>query len=73
MKTTTLFQTIEQKNWVNSLRTLFVEAEGAELEKLTEIFYVDLLCTIKEQQNIKGQELKDATDKVFKEILFSKF
>ena len=73
MKTTTLFQTTEQKNWVNSLRTLFVEAEGAELEKLTEIFYIDLLCTIKEQQNIKGQELKDATDKVFKEILFSKF
>lgn len=73
MKATAIFNTPEKINWVNSLRTLFIEAKGAELEKLTEVFYVDLLCTIKEQQNIKGEELKEATNKIFNEILFSKF
>ncbi len=73
MNATATFNTTEKINWVNSLRTLFLEAKGAELEKLTEIFYVDLMCTIKEQQTIKGEELKEATNKVFNEILFSKF
>lgn len=73
MNATATFNTTEKINWVNSLRTLFLEAKGQELEKLTEIFYVDLMCTIKEQQNIKGEELREATNKVFNEILFSKF
>ena len=72
-KMESLFQTTEQKKWVNDLRSLFVDAKGKELEILTEIFYVDLLCMIKKQQNIKGEELKNATDKIFKQILFSKF
>ena len=42
-----LFQTTEQKKWVNDLRSLFVDAKGKELEILTEMFYVDLLCMIK--------------------------
>ena len=70
---TATFNTTEKINSVDSLRTLFVEAKGVELEKLIEVFYVDLMCTIKEQQNIKGEELKEATNKVFNEILFSKF
>jgi len=73
MNATAIFNTTEKINWVNSLRTLFLEAKGKELEKLTEVFYVNLMCTIKEQQNIKGEKLREATNKVFNEILFSKF
>lgn len=72
MKLTDFIQTTEQAEFVKTLRTMFIESKGREQEILTEALYVDLLCTIKERYGLTGEELKDATLKVFNALMFAK-